>query len=93
MDSEGTRRVIVRIAPGNECSLGVNPEWSVIGTLAHLIAELSTACGHRFRGAWFPSCPGHDHAANTDTDEDAVVLRCPQDGHEIARLTPDLDPT
>lgn len=84
------RRVIVRIGPGNQCVIGFDPDWSPVHTLAHLIDSLSGACGHRFRGAWFPPCPGHDHAADVQESDATVVLRCPATGAIVAQLGPDL---
>jgi hypothetical protein len=69
------RRVIVRISAGNQTVIGINPDWSPVHTLAHLIEMLGGASGHRFRGAPFPPCPGHDHPASVGEDSDGVVLR------------------
>jgi hypothetical protein len=93
MTEELPRRAVVRIGPGNECALGVNPEWSVLGALGNLIAELSAACGHKYRGVWFPDCPGHDHPADIETADDAVILRCPTHHNEVSRIVPDVDPS
>lgn len=82
------RRVRVRLAPGNECILGVNPGWSSISVLANLIAELAGACGHQFRGRWFPNCPGHEHPAGISTGDESVRLTCPETGLLVADLTP-----
>jgi hypothetical protein len=85
------RRVIVRIGPGNECTIGINPDWSPVETLAHILTALSDACGHRFRGTWFPTCPGHAHAAAITAEPDAVELRCPDTSAVVDQLRPHLD--
>jgi hypothetical protein len=86
------RRVIVRIAAGNQCVIGINPDWSPTHTLAHLLEALGGACGHQFRGAWFPPCPGHDHAASVVEGVDVVAFRCPDSGATVAMIAPDLVP-
>jgi hypothetical protein len=86
------RRVIVRIEPGNQCIIGINPDWTPVHTLAHLVDALGGACGHRFRGRWFPPCPGHDHPAQVNETDEAVVLRCPDTGLVAVLLSPDLQP-
>jgi len=85
----------VRIGPSNECRIGINPDWSAASTLAHIITSLTGACGHRFRGSWYPRCPGHQHQATAEADDDdgVVVLPCPDTGHVVHGLMPDLDPT
>jgi hypothetical protein len=85
------RRVIVRIGAGNQCIVGIDPDWRPVHVLSHLVEALGGACGHQFRGAWFPPCPGHDHAAQVDEADDAVLLRCPDTGQVAMRLTPDLN--
>jgi hypothetical protein len=87
------RRVIVRIGPGNQCTIGINPDWPPVHTLAHLVDALGGACGHNFRGTCFPPCPGHEHPAHVDEDSDTVVLRCPDTGHVVLRLMPELEPS
>lgn len=86
------RRVIVRIGAGNQCVIGIAPDWTPAYTLAYLIDALGCACGHRFRGYWFPPCPGHEHAAGVEEADGAVTLRCPDTGKAAVRLTPDVQP-
>lgn len=87
------RRVIVRIGPDNQCVIGINPDWTPVHTLAHLLDALGGASEHRFRGTWFPPCPGHDHPAHVGEADDAVMLHCPGTGRVAMRLNPDLEPS
>jgi hypothetical protein len=93
MQPHRPRRVTVRISADNRCLIGVNPDWSPVITLAHLVTALGDSCGHRFRGVWFPPCPRHPHAATVDIDGDTVVLRCPDSGWTVQRLIPDVTAT
>ena len=87
------RRVTVRIGPGNQSAIGIDPDWTPVHTLAHLVDALGGACGHRFRGTWFPPCPGHEHPAVVEEADDAVLLRCPDTGRVVSRLRPDIQPS
>lgn len=88
------RGVTVRIAPGNQTIVGINPDWTEAETLAHLIDALSGACHHRFRDAWYPLClPEHDHPSTASATGRAGRLTCAIDGREVTRIHPDIDPT
>ena len=93
MSPHCARRVTVHIGPGNECRIGINPHWTPTHTLAHLMDALGGACGHQFRGTWFPPCPGHPHPAQVSEADDAGILRCPDTGRVVSRLSPDLHPS
>lgn len=84
----GLWRVTVTIAPGNSAVLGVDSRSSPAAALGELIVELGAACGHEFRGRYFPECPGHDHPADVRVDDDVVVLVCADDDRENATLVP-----
>jgi len=43
-------------------------------------------------GRALPACPGHDHRADVEIEEDEVVLRCPETGDVIGRIRPELSP-
>lgn len=78
----GSWRITVTIAPGNSAVLGLDSRSSRAAALGDLIVELSAACHHKFRGRFFPECPGHAHPADVRVDGDVVVLVCPNDEHE-----------
>lgn len=84
----GFWRVGVMIAPGNSAVLGLDAQSSRAAALGNLIIELSAACHHKFRGRFFPECPGHDHPADVKVDGEVVLLLCPEDQHENVRLIP-----
>jgi hypothetical protein len=93
MEPGRPRRVVVRIGPGNQCTIGVAPDWSPAFLLARLVTALGDACGHQLRGTWFPPCPGHQHAALVACVGDQVLLRCPDSGTVVRRLAPAVDPS
>ncbi len=88
-DRSQSRRVVVEIADESRCALGINLRWSRVEALANLIEELAHACGHRFRGSWFPKCRDHLHAANTTISDGKVALICPVDGTTVDTIVPD----
>lgn len=73
----------------SDAVLRVDAGWTPADALANLIAGLSALCGNRFRGSWFPPCPGHEHCGEVDVDGD-VTISCPDSGRITRRLVPRL---
>ena len=69
-----------------KCVVRVTSAWSPAEALANLIGEFAQACGHRFRGRYFPECPGHGHAASLDLGPGEVILRCPDSAEVVEQL-------
>jgi hypothetical protein len=62
---------------------------AALGLLLEHLAEHSGA-SELFRGRLFPPCPGHDHPADIEVEDQEVVLRCPDTGEAVARIRPAL---
>lgn len=65
---------------------------SPVAALALLLEHLADHSGASalFRGRAFPPCPGHDHPADIEVEDDLVLLRCPETDEVVTRLRPEL---
>lgn len=75
---------------GHPLSVRVEGTWTPVQALAFVmrsVAEWVESTGF-YWGVPYPVCPGHQHAATIETDDDAVVLRCPESGEAVRRIDP-----
>lgn len=71
-------------------SIRVLARWTpaqALGVLCRALSEHVSA-GTTFWAHTFPVCPGHQHASRIEVVGAEVVLSCPIDGSETARIEP-----
>ncbi len=79
----------VHIDPGVE--VWISADASPVAALAELVDHLDDASEtEQYWGRAVPACPGHQHRARVEIDGTDVVLRCPESGEVVRRITPDV---